>query len=58
MEQAQQKQGKKALLISEERIRTIEVSEAESSAPGEIAPFDEFDAVPPPEYGLTRRRMR
>jgi len=58
MEQAQQKQGKKALLISEERIRTIEVSEAESSESGEIAPFDEFDVAPPPEYGLTRRRIR
>lgn len=55
MQVVQQTQDRKQLVINEDRIRTIEVSEEELRQPAELAAYDEFDVAPPPAYGVTRR---
>jgi hypothetical protein len=56
--QAGEKQGKKALVISEARIKTIDVGEAELGQQGELPPYDDLDIAPPPgeRHGGGHRR--
>lgn len=48
MNVAKQKQAKR-LVINEDRIRTIEVSDVELSPRGELLPYSSFDVAPPPD---------
>jgi hypothetical protein len=56
--QTGEKQGKKALVIREARVKTIDVGEADLGPAAELSRYDHFDIAPPPGEDGTRLRGR